>query len=228
MKHLLSFIAALGLLVTPFGLANAQVVQAVTVASCGTPPNTPIVGGTYPVLMDTTGKLCTSGSGGGGGGGAITAASGAIVDLGPYTTANTTNYYLAGLYNGTSPGSSLPIYYQGSTAVAAIQADSTAFINPTTATTTQIVGFVSGKKIYITSFDVVASSANTVNFSYGTGTNCATGLTAISATWSFAANGGISRGNGQGPVIVVPAGNSLCVTTGQSGQTGIDVSYAQF
>jgi hypothetical protein len=65
MKHLLAFIAALGLLATPFGLAHAQQVYAVTVASCGTPPNTPVAGGSYPILMDTTGKLCTSGTGGG-------------------------------------------------------------------------------------------------------------------------------------------------------------------
>ena len=173
------------------------------------------------------------GASSGGGGGAVTASSGAyvsgsIADLGPYTTSNTVAYYLAGLYNGTATSSSLPIYFQSSVAAAGIQADSSAFINPSTAITTQIVGLSSGKKIYVTSFDVVASSANTVNFSYGTGTNCAGGLTAVSGTWSFAANGGIARGSGIGPVIIVPAGNALCVTTGQSGQVGIDVSYTQF
>lgn len=83
-------------------LAAAQSTLAQTVSACGTPNNTPVVGYSYSVTMDTTGKLCTSASGGGGGG-AITAASGSyaagalsagsIVDLGTGSSpgANTTN-----------------------------------------------------------------------------------------------------------------------------------------
>jgi hypothetical protein len=49
------------------GAANAQQPQALIVATCGTPPIS-YVAGTYGILtMDTTGKLCDSGSGGGGG-----------------------------------------------------------------------------------------------------------------------------------------------------------------
>ena len=133
MKHLLAFVAALGLLVTPFTVAQAQVVQAVTVASCGTPPNMPIIGGTYPVLMDQTGKLCTSGTGGGGGG-AVTAASGAyvsgsIADLGPYTTANTVAYFLSQIAAGTAASSTLPIYGQA-TSQATAPSYTTATPNP--------------------------------------------------------------------------------------------------
>jgi hypothetical protein len=46
----------------------------------------------------------------------ITAASGGIVDLGPYTTPNTLTYYMAAIYNGTAPSSLLPIYGQATTA----------------------------------------------------------------------------------------------------------------
>jgi hypothetical protein len=57
--------------------AYAQpIVAAQTVTACGTPNNTPVVGNSYPVTQDTTGKLCTAASGGGGG--AVTMASGAV------------------------------------------------------------------------------------------------------------------------------------------------------
>jgi hypothetical protein len=41
--------------------ARAQISYAQTVASCGTPNNTPVVGNPYPVTMDLTGRLCNSG-----------------------------------------------------------------------------------------------------------------------------------------------------------------------
>lgn len=40
--------------------AQAQTVNAVTVANCGSAPNTPVVGNPYPIYMDTTGKLCVN------------------------------------------------------------------------------------------------------------------------------------------------------------------------
>ena len=285
MKHLLAFVAALGLLVTPFTVAQAQVVQAVTVASCGTPPNTPIVGGTYPVLMDQTGKLCTSGTGGGGGGGAVTAVSGAyvsgsIADLGPYTTANTVAYFLSQIAAGTAASSTLPIYCanastapsysagnnalscdlsgnarvvigNGSTATA-VKAASTAaaaadpalvvslspnttpvanasaFLNDANATATQIVALSGTTKIYVSAYSIVASVAENVKFQYGTGTNCGTGTTDITALMAFAANGGIAAGSGMAPLFVVPAGNAFCVTASTTGPTAVNVSYAQF
>jgi len=56
----LSLLSAVPAAADPPGFAN-------TVSACGTPNNTPVVGNNYPVTQDTTGKLCTSGSGGGGG-----------------------------------------------------------------------------------------------------------------------------------------------------------------
>lgn len=46
--------------------AAAQTVTAKTVAACGTPGNTPVVGNPYPITQDPTGKLCMDGAGGGG------------------------------------------------------------------------------------------------------------------------------------------------------------------
>ena len=245
MKHLLAFTAALGLLVTPFGLAQAQTVTAVTVASCGTPPNTPIVGGTYPVLMDQTGKLCTSGTGGGGGG-AVTAVSGAYVDgsiigiggLGDTAWASGNGSLiainksmatsLAAISAGTATSATLPVYVQGSTAQAAIQADKSAFLNDANATATQIVALSGSTKIYVSSYSIVAAAAENVKFQYGTGSNCGTGTTDITSLMALSANGGIARGNGTGNLFIVPAGNALCVTASTTGPTAVDVSYAQF
>lgn len=47
--------------------AHAQSMFANVVATCGTPNSTPVPGGPYPLTIDVTGKLCSSGSGGGGG-----------------------------------------------------------------------------------------------------------------------------------------------------------------
>lgn len=44
--------------------AQAQIAYAQTVATCGTPNNTPVVGNTYPVTMDTTGRGCVAASSG--------------------------------------------------------------------------------------------------------------------------------------------------------------------
>ena len=68
---LLASVAATAL----FALATVghaqQVSNAIVVSTCGTPPLTYTAGSPYPVTQDTTGKVCTSGTGGGGGGGAV-------------------------------------------------------------------------------------------------------------------------------------------------------------
>ena len=154
--------------------------------------------------------------------------SGGIADLGPYTTANTVAYFLSQIAAGTAASSTLPIYVQGSTAQAAIQADKSALLNDANATATQIVALSGSTKIYLTGYSIVAAVAENVKFQYGTGTNCGTGTTDITSLMAFAANGGISRGNGQGILFTVPSGNALCVTASTTGPTAVDVSYAQF
>jgi hypothetical protein len=49
-------------------VGHAQTISAIVVASCGTPPGTYTAGQPFALNIDTTGKLCTSGSGGGSGG----------------------------------------------------------------------------------------------------------------------------------------------------------------
>jgi hypothetical protein len=58
----LAVLGAAGLMSTP---VSAQSMMANVVAACGTPNSTPVAGGSYPLTIDVTGKLCSSSSGGG-------------------------------------------------------------------------------------------------------------------------------------------------------------------
>jgi hypothetical protein len=109
-----------------------------------------------------------------------------------------------------------------------IQADSSAAINVSTATTTQLVALSSGKKIYVTSFDVVAGGTGNITFEYGTGSNCGTGTTILTGAYNLTAQSGLSKGSGLGPVLVVPAGNALCVLTTAAVQMSGSISYTQY
>ncbi len=109
-----------------------------------------------------------------------------------------------------------------------IQADTSTPINVSTATTTQLVALSSGRKIYVTSYDVVAGGTGNITFEYGTGSNCATGTTALTGAYNLTAQNGIAKGNGEGPVLVVPAGNALCVLTSAAVQMSGSVATAQF
>ncbi len=112
--------------------------------------------------------------------------------------------------------------------VGLIQADNSASINVSTATTTQLVPLSSGKKIYVTSYDVVAGGTGNLTFEYGAGSNCGTGTTALTGAYNLTAQSGIAKGNGLGPVLVVPAGNALCVLTTAAVQMSGSVSYTEF
>ncbi len=113
--------------------------------------------------------------------------------------------------------------------------DSSAFVNFTTATTTQIVALVSGKLIHVCSYQISfvgSATANSFIFKSGTGTNCATGTASISLTmWGPNATGSgrdITRGNGVGQLFSAGSGNALCGTTSAATTVGVWVTYTQF
>lgn len=101
-------------------------------------------------------------------------------------------------------------------------------INVSTATTTQLVALSGSTAIYVTSFDVIAGGTGNITFEYGTGTACATGTTALTGAYPLVAQAGISKGDGIGTVLKVPAGNALCVLTSAGVQMSGSVSYQQF
>ncbi len=109
-----------------------------------------------------------------------------------------------------------------------IQADNSAAISVSTATTTQLVALTSGKKIYVTAFDIIAAGTGNATLVYGTGSNCGTGTTSLTGAYNLTAQTGISKGIGLGPVLVVPASNALCITTSAAVQMSGSVAYTQF
>lgn len=111
--------------------------------------------------------------------------------------------------------------------VPSIMADKSVPVNVTTATDTQLVALSAGKAIYVTAYDFIVGGADNVTLEYGTGTNCATGQTALTGPYPFAANGGEARGDGNGPLLFVPAGNALCVKTSAAQQLSGSLAYTQ-
>lgn len=101
-------------------------------------------------------------------------------------------------------------------------------ISVAAATTTEIIAAVSGKTLYITSYDFMAAGANNVKLVYGTGTNCGTGTTDLTGAYPLIAQAGISKGNGLGAILFPLLSNAVCVTTSGSGQVSGSVSFVQY
>ena len=116
----------------------------------------------------------------------------------------------------------------GGSLTSIIQAGASVPINISTATTTQLLAATTGKAIYVTAWDVIAAGTGNITLEYGTGSNCGTGTTALTGAYSLAAQFGIAKGNGLGPVLIVPTGNALCALTSAAAQMSGSVSYTQF
>jgi hypothetical protein len=125
-------------------------------------------------------------------------------------------------------GATLAGARSGANMVGLIQASASAAITMSTATTTQFVALSGGTSIYITSFDFIAAGTTNVTLVYGTGSNCGTGTTSLTGAYTLTAQAGVAKGNGLGPVLVVPAGNAFCVTNSQAVVIGGSISYTQF
>lgn len=116
----------------------------------------------------------------------------------------------------------------GNNCVPEIGASNSVPVSVSSNTTTQLVALVAGKHIYVTSFDLVTTAANTVGFVYGTGSSCGTGTTALTGIYGMSTFTALSKGNGVGAILFVPVGNALCIVTTTSAQTSGSVSYAQY
>lgn len=109
-----------------------------------------------------------------------------------------------------------------------VQASNSVAINISTSTTTQLVALAANQTIYVTSYDVVAGGTGTFQLEYGTGTTCGTGTTILTGAYPFVAQSVFAKGNGLGPVLIVPPGNALCAVTNAAVQYSGSLSYAQF
>ncbi|UPT53194.1 hypothetical protein [Synechococcus phage Ssp-JY42] len=110
---------------------------------------------------------------------------------------------------------------------APMQADASAAISMSSATTTELVAAVSGQQIYVTHYNVIAAGTGNFKLVYGTGSNCGTGTTDATGNYNLTAQAGVAAGNGLGVLIVIPPGRALCATNSAAvGMYGL-VSYSQ-
>lgn len=101
-------------------------------------------------------------------------------------------------------------------------------ITISTATTTRLVTGATSKSIYITSLIVIAGGTGNIQFVSGTGATCGTGQTNVTGNFALTAQVGFTIGTGNGVVLVLPQGDSLCaISSGAVGMPG-SVSYALF
>lgn len=102
-----------------------------------------------------------------------------------------------------------------------------AVISESTAATNEIVALNGSDLIYVCSYKLVTTAANSLNWARGTGSDCGTGTTAIEGAQPFAANGGVAESGGGQPLFVVPAGNALCLVSSAATAHGGRVSYVR-
>jgi len=100
------------------------------------------------------------------------------------------------------------------------------------ATTTQLVAQSASNKLYVCAFHIVVGAANNVALVEDDTSACASptagmaGGTTAATGWNFAANGGLTLGNGQGTVMVTAATNRfVCLITSGTAQTSGSMSY---
>jgi hypothetical protein len=156
--------------------------------------------------------------------------TGAATAANQEVTASGTSATSAQAVQGVTGGVPLPTNgaNTGGSPTSIIQAGASVPISISSATTTQLVGAASGKATYITAWDVIAAGSGNIMLEYGTGSNCGTGTTALTGAYNLVAQFGIAKGNGLGPVLIVPAGNALCALTSAAVQMSGSVSYTQF
>ena len=102
-----------------------------------------------------------------------------------------------------------------------------AFLALPATTTTQIVALSGTKVTYVTSMMAFGGGTVNVTFKYGTGTNCGTGTTTLAGPYPLTAQAGFALGAGTGPVMIVPSGQELCITTDASVSGGVQLTFQQ-
>ena len=76
------------------------------------------------------------------------------------------------------------------------------------------------KQIIVTQYTLAPVATASVLFTAGTGTNCGTGTVNLTGTMVYSAGQAPSVGDGNGPVLIVPPGNDLCITVATAAAPG--------
>lgn len=99
----------------------------------------------------------------------------------------------------------------------------------------QLIALSGSTTIYVCSLSLIAAGATTAVITTGTGTACVTGNAAvigdttanIANGLSFAANGGLTLGNGAGMIAKGAASGELCMTLGTNVRMSGNLTYVQ-
>jgi hypothetical protein len=98
---------------------------------------------------------------------------------------------------------------------------------------TLILAGVTAKTTYITALQATSFGATNFSFNYGTATNACTGATSntaqpLTGTFPGAAQYGIAWGAGVGAVVIVPAGDAVCLYNSAAIQVSGTITTQQF
>jgi hypothetical protein len=116
----------------------------------------------------------------------------------------------------------------GGAAAAPPICDSQAFLDMTTATTTEIIALTASRVVHICHIRAMANGATVMTFKISTGTNCAS-PTAIDAAYDLTAQTGFSAGSGVGEVLSGgTAGAAVCVTSSAAVNLHVFMRYAKY
>lgn len=132
------------------------------------------------------------------------------------TTHGTTDFVAADLtkINGTAGLAGLGNTGTGAQRVFSAFAGATQYaVNTTSAATAEIIPLSGSLVTYVLFDKLIVDGTGTVTWKYGTGTNCGTGTTTLEGPYNLTAQNGWVEGNGGAPVMIVPAGKALCLTT---------------
>jgi hypothetical protein len=91
---------------------------------------------------------------------------------------------------------------------------------------TELVALTAAKSIYVCSFAVVATTAVTVKFDYGTGVNCATSPVSLTGAMPLGATGTLAMEPGSVPLFKTATANALCINLGGGVQVSGFLTYA--
>lgn len=136
-----------------------------------------------------------------------------------------------GLAQGAAAGSAPTNLISGVASAnntAIITCDNSQNYDATTNGSTQLVGLVSGKTIYICGFELWWGGTSTVELDYGTGSNCGTGNTKIAGAWAGVAQNGITDPSPFYRGFHTAASNALCIKTNAAVQVVARVYYTQY
>lgn len=127
--------------------------------------------------------------------------------------------YIGGIGGGATGGWLIPV----------VVCDSQAFLDMTTATTTELVALTASQTIHICHIRVISNGTTTFTFKRGTGSNCGTGTASIDNAIELTAQTGYVAGTGVGEVLSGnTAANAVCVTNSAAVNLHIFVRYAKY